>query len=100
MLVVVLRKEISEYISGYNLAILWGRDRFFIFDSHCRGSLGRKIVNETVVVLKFPSLNHMDDYIKRTYFRRNSTYFYFQVKFVQIKRSQSNQAIETSRGTT
>ena len=51
------------FISGYTLAILWGRDCFFIFDSHGRDSSGRKVVNGTAVLLKFLSLHNLDDYI-------------------------------------
>ena len=85
------------FISGYTLAILWGRDCFFIFDSHSRDSSGRKVVNGTAVLLKFLSLHHLDDYIKRTYFQQNSNSLYFQVQFVQIKRSQSKQTIQMSQ---
>ena len=60
----------------------WGRDCFFIFESHSRDSSGRKVVNETAVLLKFLTLHHMDDYIKRTYFQQNSNYFYLQIQFV------------------
>ena len=77
------------FISGYILAILWGGDCFFIFDSHRRNSSGTKVVNETATLLKFLSLHHMDDYIKRTYFKGNSNSLYFQVQVVHIKRFQS-----------
>ena len=39
----------------------------------------------------------MGDYIKRTYFQENSNSLYFQVQFVQIKRSQSKQTIQMSQ---
>ena len=73
------------------------RDCFFIFDSHSRDSSGRKVVNGTAVLLKFLSLHHLDDYIKRTYFQRNLDSLYFQFQFVQIKRSQSKQTIQMSQ---
>ena len=85
------------FVNGYTLAILWGRDCFFIFDSHSRDSSEREVVNETAVLLKFLTLHQMDDYIKRTYFQQNSSYFCFQVQFVQIKRSQSKQTIQMSQ---
>ena len=55
-------------ISGYNLAILWGRDCFFTFDPHNRDSSWKKVVNGTAVLLKYLPLHHMD---KRTYFQGN-----------------------------
>ena len=66
-------------ISGYTLAILWGRKCFFIFDSHSIDSSGRIIVNGTAVLLKFIQLYHLDDDIKRTYFQKNSSSVYVQV---------------------
>ena len=51
------------FISGGTLAILWGRDCFFNFDSHSRNFSGRKAANGTAVLLKLLSLYHMDGYI-------------------------------------
>ena len=86
------------FIGGYALVILWGRECFFIFVSHSRDFSGRKVVNGTAVLLKFLSLYHVDDYIKRTYFKGNSNFLYFQIQFVQIKRSKAkHQTIQMSQ---
>ena len=69
------------FISGGTLAILWGRDCFFNFDSHSRNFSGRKAANGTAVLLKLLSLYHMDGYIMWSYFQGNSSSSYFQVQF-------------------
>ena len=84
------------FLSGYTVAILLGRNCFFIFDSHSRDSSGRKVVNGTAVLSKLLSRHHLHNCIERTYFQHNSHSLCFQVQFAQIKRYQSKQIIQIS----
>ena len=85
------------FISGYVLAILWGRNCFFIFDFHSRDSSERKVVHGTAVLLKFLPLHHLDEYIKKAYFQQTLNLLHFQVHFVWVEKSQAKQTIQMSQ---
>ena len=71
-------------ISSYTLAILWGKNCFYIFDSHCKDLNGDIAVCGTAVLLKFNTLACIDDYIKHTYFNRKSGSLFYQIQFVRV----------------
>ena len=72
-------------INNYTLAILWGRQCFFIFDSHSRDEEGKKSANGTAVLLKFHSLAKLEEYIKSTYYgETQQASMYFQIQFVKF----------------
>ena len=52
------------FVSGYVLGIIWGRQCFYLFDSHSKDRHGNICQNGTAVLLKFASLNNPERYIK------------------------------------
>ena len=50
-------------INNYILGLLWGNQCFFLFDSHSKDEIRRMSVTGTRVLLKFDSLQSLEDYI-------------------------------------
>ena len=85
-------------INNYTLSILWGRQCFFIFDSHSRDEEGKHAPNGTAVLLKFHSLAKLEEYIKNTYYGQNQqqSSMYFQIQFIKFLCSEDDtQAISS-----
>ena len=51
-------------INGYALGVIWGKNRFFVFDSHSKNSSGNICQNGTSVLLKFETLSKLQEYVK------------------------------------
>ena len=72
-------------INNYTLGILWGRQCFFVFDSHSRDENGKQSPNGTAVLLKFHSLAKLEEYIKNTYYgQTQQSLMYFQIQFIKF----------------
>ena len=54
-------------INGYALGIIWGKNCFFLFDSHSKNSNVNICQNGTLALLKFETLNKLQEYIKDIY---------------------------------
>ena len=72
-------------INGYALGIIWGKNCFFLFDSHSKNSNGNICQNGTSVLLKFEALNKLQEYIKDIYYvgLKHET-LYFQIQFINL----------------
>ena len=72
-------------INGYALGIIWGKNCFFLFDSHSKNSNGNICQNDTSVLLKFETLNKLQEYIKDIYYigLKHET-LYFQIQFINL----------------
>ena len=55
-------------INNYILGLLWGNQCFFLFYSHSKDELGRVSATVTAVLLKFDSLQSLENYIKSIYY--------------------------------
>ena len=72
-------------ISNYILGLLWGNQCFVLFDSHSKDEIERMSVTGTAVLLKFDSLQSLENYIKSVYYSNHPMTFYFQVQFLKLK---------------
>ena len=71
--------------SGYVIGIIWGRQCFYLFDSHSKDGHGNISQNGTAVLLKFGSLNDLERYIKLIYNNEvQHETLYFQVHFMSV----------------
>jgi len=53
--------------SGVSFAIIWANSSVYLFDPHSRNNCGQIIDDGTSVLLKFPSLQDAENYIKEIY---------------------------------
>ena len=89
-------------INGYALGIVWRKNLFFLFESHSKNSDENVWKNGTSVLLKFETLNKLQEYVKDMYHigLKHKT-LYFQIQFInmlcsseEIKVIKSNVALE------
>ena len=66
-------------INGYSIAIMYQKEKIFVFDSHSRDSCGNIVSNGTSTLMQFLSLQQVRCYIQQTY-KTN----FFQVLYVKI----------------
>ena len=72
-------------ISGYVLGIIWGRNCFYLFDSHSKDGEGNVSQNGTAVLLKFDTFSNLEEYIKQIYYSgQNNETLYFQIQFINV----------------
>ena len=65
-------------INNYILALLWGNQCVFLFDSHSKDEIGRMSATGTVILLKSDSLQSLEYHIKSVYYTNHSMTLYFQ----------------------
>ena len=73
-------------ISNYVLGIIWGRNCFYLFDSHSNDGEGNNISQICkAVLLKFDTFSNLGEYIKQIHYNGhiNQT-LYFQIQFVNV----------------
>ena len=56
--------------NGYALGVIWGKNCFFLFDSHSKNSMGNICQNGTSVLLKFETLSRLQEFVKDIYYVR------------------------------
>ena len=71
-------------IEGYTISIIFQNNKFYVFDSHSRDNLGKKIPNGTSVLLQFENLKIIKEYIRNVY-KTN----FFNVLYIKVKRSEN-----------
>lgn len=54
-------------ISGISFSIIWGNPQVYLFDPHSRSNCGQITESGTSVLLKFDSLNKVENHIKEIY---------------------------------
>ena len=70
-------------ISSYVLGIIWGRNCFYLFDSHSKDGEGNISQNGTAVLLKFDTFSNLEECIKQIYYNgQNNETLYFQIQFI------------------
>ena len=72
-------------INSYILGLLWEKQCFFLFDSHSKDKTGRVSATGTAVLLKFDSLQSLENYIKSVYYSNYPMTLYFQIQFLKLK---------------
>ena len=72
-------------INGCALGIIWGKNCFFLLDSHSKNSNGNICQNGASVLLKFETLTKLQEYIKDIYYigLKYET-LYFQIQFINL----------------
>ena len=68
-------------INNYILGLLWGNQCVFLFDSHSKDEIGRVSATGTAVLVKFDSLQSLENYIKSVYYSNYAMTLYFQIQF-------------------
>ena len=77
------RKGALLIISSYVLGIIWGRNCFYLFDSHSKDGEGNISQNGTAVLLKFDTFSNLEECIKQIYYNgQNNETLYFQIQFI------------------
>ena len=72
-------------INGYALGVIWGKNCFFLFDSHSKNSSGNICQNGTSVLLKFETLSKLQEYVKDIYYvGLRYEMLYFQIQFINL----------------
>ena len=72
-------------INGYTPGVIWEKNCFFLFDSYSKNSSGNICQNGTSVLLKFETLNKLQEYVKHIYYigLKHET-LYFQIQFITL----------------
>ena len=84
--------SVTEIVSDYQqigTGAFLGNECFVLFDSHSKDKIGRMSAKGTVVLLKFDSLESLENYIKSVYYSNFSMTLYFQVQFLKSKRTEN-----------
>ena len=70
-------------MSGYIFGILWGKDCVYIFDPHSKDDEGNISQNGTAILIKFETLDDLEDYIILIYYSsHHHKTVYFQMQFI------------------
>ena len=72
-------------INEYAFGVIWRRNWFFLFDLHSKNSSGNICQNGASVLLKFETLNKLQEYVKHIYYigLKHET-SYFQIQFIHL----------------
>ena len=70
------------FVNGFTLGIIWNNNSFYLLDSQTKNSSGNPAIDGTAVLLKFNSLLHIDEYIKKMYHEKQPISVYFQIQFL------------------
>ena len=68
-------------INNYIFGLLWGNQCIFLFDSHSKDEIGRVSATGTAVLVKFDSLQSLENCIKSVYYSNYAMTLYFQIQF-------------------
>ena len=70
-------------INGRALGVIWGKNCFFLFDSHSKNSSGNICQNGNSVLLKLETLSKLQEYVRAIYYvgLKHQT-LYFQIQFM------------------
>ena len=80
------------FINNYILGLLWGNQYFFLFDSHSKDEIGRVSATGTAVLVKFDSLQSLENYIKSVYYSNYPMTLYFQIQFLKLKCTENTKS--------
>ena len=71
-------------LNNYILGLIWGTGSIYLFDSHSKDEYGNFSSTGTAVLLKFDSLNSLENYIRSVYYNTSPHFLYFQVQFTKV----------------
>ena len=77
-------------VNNYILGIILGTGSIYLFDSHSKDEYGNLSSTGTAVLLKFDSLNSLENYIRSIYYNTSLRTLYFQVQFTKVHCSANN----------
>ena len=73
------------FMGGFTTALIKHHNHFYLFDSHCRGSRGLRMVDGASVLIKFSDLLEVGNYIQVFYLECHSMeQSYFQLQFIHF----------------
>ena len=70
-------------VNNYIIGLIWGTDSIYLFGSHRKDKYDNLSSFGTAVLLKFDSLNSMENYIRLVYYNTSPQTLYFQVQFIR-----------------
>ena len=74
------------FINGYTFALIWNKSGIFLCDSHSRNKEGFITSDGASVLLKFKTLDDVQNYIKEVYMlSQNFQVLTYQVQFINIE---------------
>ena len=74
------------FINGYTFALIWNKSGIFLCDSHSRSEEGFITADGTSVLLKFKTLNEVQNYIKEVYMlSQNLQVLTYQIQYINIE---------------
>ena len=74
------------FINGYTFALIWNKSGIFLCDSHSRNKEGLITADGASVLLKFKTLDDVQNYIKEVYtLSQNFQVLTFQMQYINIE---------------
>ena len=74
------------FINGYIFALIWNKSGIFLCDSHSRNNEGFITADGTSVLLKFKTLDDVENYIKEVYMlSQNFQVLTYQIQYINIE---------------
>ena len=74
------------FINGYTFALTWNKYGIFLCDSHSRNNEGFITADGTSVLLKFKTLDDVENYIKEVYMlSQNFQVLTYQIQYINIE---------------
>ena len=74
------------FINGYTFALIWNKSGIFLCDSHSRNNEGFITADGTSVLLKFKTLDDVENYIKEVYMlSQNFQVLTYQIQYINIE---------------
>ena len=74
------------FINGYTFALIWNKSGIFLCDSHSRNKEGLITADGASVLLKFKTLDDVQNYIKEVYMlSQNFQVLTYQMQFINIE---------------
>ena len=71
-------------VNNYILGLIWGNEFIYLLDSHSKDEYGNLSSSGTTVLLKFESLNSLENYIRSVYYNTFPQVLYFQVQLIKV----------------
>ena len=79
-------------IYNYILGFLCRNQCFFIFEFHRKHKIARISATGTAALLKFDSLQPLENYIKSVYYSNYPVTLYFQIPFLKLKCAENTKS--------
>ena len=80
-------------VNNYILGLIWGTDCTHLFDFLTKDEYGNLSSSGTAVLLKFDSLNLLENFIRLVYYNTFPQNLFFQVQFIKVHCSVNTKTV-------